>query len=71
MVIPHEPPPLILLVALFLASFSELSSAPVISEFMASNSSSLADVDGEYSGWIEIHNPDASAVSLNKISAAF
>jgi len=39
-------------------------SEPVISEFMASNKTTLRDEDGEYSDWIEIHNPDASAVSL-------
>ncbi|MCA9200299.1 MAG: lamin tail domain-containing protein, partial [Planctomycetales bacterium] len=39
--------------------------APVISEFMAVNDSTLQDVDGDYSDWIEIHNPDATAVNLN------
>lgn len=37
---------------------------PVISEFMAANSSTLVDEDGAYSDWIELHNPDASAVDL-------
>ncbi len=35
-----------------------------ISEFMASNASGLQDEDGEYSDWIEIHNPGATNVSL-------
>ncbi len=38
--------------------------APVISEFMAENERTLVDQDGEYSDWIEIHNPDSTAVDL-------
>lgn len=37
---------------------------PVISEFMASNSRTLADEDGAYSDWIELHNPTAGAIEL-------
>lgn len=37
---------------------------PVISEFMASNDETLQDEAGEYSDWIEIHNPTASSISL-------
>jgi hypothetical protein len=40
-----------------------LRAGPVITEFMASNESTLADEDGAYSDWIELHNP--AAVSLN------
>lgn len=36
----------------------------VISEFMANDQSTLADEDGEHSGWIELHNPTAAAVNL-------
>jgi hypothetical protein len=36
----------------------------VISEFMADNESTLADQDGDFSGWIEIHNPTAAAINL-------
>src|SRR5678815_4527705 len=36
----------------------------VISEFMADNKSTLADQDGDFSGWIEIHNPTSTAVNL-------
>ena len=36
----------------------------VISEFMASNGSSLVDEDGDNSDWLEIHNEGDSAVSL-------
>src|SRR5882672_1030711 len=35
-----------------------------ISEFMAANNGPLADEDGEFSDWIEIHNPGASSVNL-------
>src|SRR5688572_14129830 len=38
--------------------------APVITEFMAANESTLRDEDGEFSDWIEIHNSDSAAVSL-------
>lgn len=37
---------------------------PIISEFLASNDSEYADEDGEYSDWIEIHNPDPVAVDM-------
>ena len=37
---------------------------PVINEFMASNTSTLADEDGAFSDWIEIYNPDATPVNL-------
>ncbi|HTL30516.1 MAG TPA: lamin tail domain-containing protein, partial [Tepidisphaeraceae bacterium] len=36
----------------------------VISEFMADNESTLADQDGDFEGWIEIHNPTAAAIDL-------
>ncbi len=36
----------------------------VISEFMADKESILADQDGSFEGWIEIHNPTASAINL-------
>jgi hypothetical protein len=35
-----------------------------ISEFMAANDSTLADEDGEYSDWIELHNTTEAPVSL-------
>ena len=41
------------------------TAAPVISEFMAVNDSTLQDEDGDFSDWIEIHNPDATAVNLD------
>ncbi|WP_442481650.1 chitobiase/beta-hexosaminidase C-terminal domain-containing protein [Aeoliella sp. SH292] len=36
----------------------------VISEFLASNGGGLADVDGDNSDWIELHNAGSEAVSL-------
>lgn len=36
----------------------------IISEFMAANSRTLADENGEYSDWIEIYNGGANAVNL-------
>ena len=35
-----------------------------ISEFMASNSSTIMDEDGDYHDWIELYNPTASAIEL-------
>lgn len=37
---------------------------PVITEFCASNESILADEDGFFSDWIEIHNPTSNAILL-------
>lgn len=36
----------------------------IISEFLASNDSGLADEDGDHSDWIEIHNTGATSVNL-------
>src|SRR5262245_43398563 len=47
-----------------LASAIDLAAAPVITEFMASNKTTLTDRDGSYSDWVEIHNPDTEPVSL-------
>ena len=47
-----------------LATLAPLSGEPVISEFMASNSSTLADGDGNYSDWIELYNPDTTVALL-------
>ena len=43
-----------------LASFGAVR----VTEFMAANDSGLADEDGEFSDWIEIHNPDSAPISL-------
>jgi hypothetical protein len=37
---------------------------PVISEFMASNKTTLADEDGTYADWLELYNPDETEVNL-------
>ncbi|HEY1110569.1 MAG TPA: CotH kinase family protein, partial [Opitutaceae bacterium] len=37
---------------------------PVITEFMAANSSAVPDDDGAYSDWLELHNPTAAPISL-------
>ena len=42
-----------------------LSVVPFLSEFMASNNSTLADGDGNYSDWIEVHNSTIDAIDLN------
>lgn len=43
---------------------TQAPAAPVITEFMAANDSSLTDEDGDFSDWIEIHNPDPQPASL-------
>lgn len=40
------------------------ASPVIISEFMAANSSTLADEDGEFSDWIELYNSSAASVNL-------
>src|SRR5439155_6372180 len=37
---------------------------PIISEFMADNTTGLVDGNGQRGDWIEIYNPGASAVNL-------
>ena len=51
------------LVALAAGVFS-VRAEPVISEIMASNTKTLADQNGVFSDWIELHNPEAAAVDL-------
>jgi CotH protein/chitobiase/beta-hexosaminidase-like protein/lamin tail-like protein len=41
-----------------------LSTTPLITEFMASNQSTLQDFSGDYPDWIEIHNPTSSPIDL-------
>ncbi|MCK4342303.1 MAG: lamin tail domain-containing protein [Phycisphaerae bacterium] len=41
-----------------------LADNPLITEFMASNDSTLLDEDGEFSDWIEIHNPAPPILNL-------
>ncbi len=49
------------LITLASVAFAE----PVISEFMAANTTTLADEDGTYSDWVEIHNPDTAPLDLS------
>lgn len=56
---------LLRLLALLFISGQVLSAAPVITEFMASNQTTLADEDGDFSDWVEIHNPDAALLDLD------
>ena len=58
--------PFLVFVASLLAllSVASLRADPVITEFMASNTTTLADEDGAFPDWIEIFNPDATAVNL-------
>jgi hypothetical protein len=55
----------LLIVALFATNAAELCAEPVISEFMAANARTLADEDGTFSDWIELHNPDTAPADLN------
>lgn len=52
-----------LTVLLLVAGFA-CPAAPRITEFLAANDAGLADDDGAFSDWIEIHNPDDLPVSL-------
>jgi len=52
----------VLALAIVMGSVS--GAAPVLNEFLASNSGGLADEDGDSSDWIEIHNPDPIALDL-------
>ena len=52
----------------FFVATSGVKAGPVISEFLASNQSSLKDEDGESSDWIEIHNPENLEADLTGYS---
>jgi len=47
------------------ASFADDPPALLITEFMAANTDSVADGDGEYPDWIELYNAGSEAVSIN------
>ncbi|MSU22956.1 MAG: hypothetical protein EXS32_03945 [Opitutus sp.] len=53
--------PLVLAIGFIAPVFAD----PIITEFMASNAKTLADVDGDFSDWIELYNPDAAAFNLD------
>ena len=42
-----------------------LKADPIITEFLAANTSGLVDEDGDRPDWAEIHNPDPTPFSLN------
>lgn len=46
-------------------SLSPAAADPVITEFMASNQATIADEDGDFADWIEVHNPTTAPVSLH------
>lgn len=52
------------IIIVLVLSAAHLYGAPRITEFLASNDSGLQDEDGAYSDWIEIHNPDQTAIDL-------
>ncbi len=58
---------ILLLFALAIGSLTVVHSASpvIITEFMADNSSTLADEDGSYDDWIEIQNISAGAMNLD------
>jgi len=41
-----------------------MATGPIISEFVASNSTGIVDADGEHSDWLEIYNPTAAPVDM-------
>ncbi|MES2731146.1 MAG: CotH kinase family protein [Bacteroidota bacterium] len=74
---PHTTPPtssyfvwskfhqvLLLSLLVWLQAFQSMAQGVVINEWMASNSSAVADEDGEFSDWIELYNSSNMAVQL-------
>ncbi len=61
----HPPPLLARLTAVMLAAVFSVQADPVITEFLADNSTGLTDEDGANSDWIEIHNPGAAPLDLD------
>lgn len=55
---------LVLASAVFAAGLAPARAEPLISEFMAANTATLADEDGAFSDWVEIHNPDTTPATL-------
>ena len=51
---------------IFLHKAETPSQLILLSEICSSNSSVLADEDGDYSDWIELYNPGSKAISLNE-----
>ncbi len=55
---------LFLLLVLLAGVLQSRGADVIISEFMASNTRTLADEDGQYSDWIEVFNRGAEPVDL-------
>src|SRR4051794_37499627 len=55
---------LLLSLLAWLPAFHAMAQGVVINEFMASNSSTLADEDGDFSDWIELYNSSNVAIQL-------
>ena len=55
---------LVVLIGAMAGTAAVLSAAPVLSEFMASNATTLKDGHDNYEDWIEVWNPGAEAVDL-------
>src|SRR6266850_5339572 len=53
------------LVLLFLLLPTAAPAQVIISEFMADNKNTLADIDGDFSDWIEIYNTSFTNVNLS------
>jgi hypothetical protein len=56
--------PCLLLAALAGNNYAQDASSLAITEFMASNSKTIADGEGKYSDWVEIYNSTSSDISL-------
>src|SRR5438552_16332255 len=50
---------------LLMADSARCNADVLISEFMALNSNTLTDQDGQYSDWIELYNSGTDTVNLN------
>lgn len=65
MTLPHLQLPPALLAAWALAiSFLPAAAGVLINEFVASNGTVLADENGDFEDWIELHNPGSESVDL-------
>ena len=56
--------PILGILAVLLCSVKVQAEGVVISELMPVNRTTLADDDGDFSDWIEIHNPTDQPVNL-------
>lgn len=56
--------PILTLTILLAVGTAQAATSAVISEFMASNNSTLQDEDGAYSDWIEIFNTSTNTINL-------